>query len=189
MSQCWKAFSFRELHPLTSWQGALPVNPTDCTAPNPHYRLVLPPSLYRGLSPLRFYFLALPLVIDDTNLWHSISEIYTILWCHSMNFLNAPHACPSCCAFWNRNRTSFSKSHCFKNCKCWHFVHKFNTHYYYCYNHFTPPCTMSGTSQLSWYQKGKTRKVKPIWIYQSKRQWVAVASAGPYANLHLAPER
>ena len=31
------------------------------------------------------------------------------------------------------------------------------------------------------------RKVKPIWIYWSKKQWVAVASAGPYANLHLAP--
>jgi len=26
-----------------------------------------------------------------------------------------------------------------------------------------------------------TRKVKPIWIYWSKKQWVAVASAGPYA--------
>jgi len=34
-----------------------------------------------------------------------------------------------------------------------------------------------------------TRKVKPIWIYWSKRQWVAVASAGPYTNLHLAPDR
>jgi len=34
-----------------------------------------------------------------------------------------------------------------------------------------------------------TRKVKPIWIYWSKRQWVAVASAGPYADLHLAPDR
>jgi len=34
-----------------------------------------------------------------------------------------------------------------------------------------------------------TRKVKPIWIYCSKRQWVALASAGPYANLHLAPDR
>ena len=31
-----------------------------------------------------------------------------------------------------------------------------------------------------------TRKVKPIW---SKRQWVAVASAGPYASLYLAPDR
>jgi len=32
-----------------------------------------------------------------------------------------------------------------------------------------------------------TRKVKPkpIWISWSKRQWVAVASAGPYTNLHL----
>ena len=26
-------------------------------------------------------------------------------------------------------------------------------------------------------------------FYWSKRQWVAVASAGPYANLHLAPDR
>ena len=44
-----------------------------------------------------------------------------------------------------------------------------------------------------------TRKVKPIWIvperknqsgfYWSKRQRVAVASAGPYASLHLAPDR
>jgi len=39
------------------------------------------------------------------------------------------------------------------------------------------------------YQKGKTGNVKPIWIYWSKRYWVAVASAGPYANLHLAPDR
>ena len=29
------------------------------------------------------------------------------------------------------------------------------------------------------------RKVKPIWIHWSKRQWVAVAPAGPYANLYL----
>ena len=36
-----------------------------------------------------------------------------------------------------------------------------------------------------------TRKVKPIWtgFYWSKRQWVAVASAGPYASLHIAPDR
>jgi len=34
-----------------------------------------------------------------------------------------------------------------------------------------------------------TRKVKPIWFYWSKRQWEAVASAGPYASLHLAPDR
>jgi len=30
-----------------------------------------------------------------------------------------------------------------------------------------------------------TRKIKPIWIYRSKRQWMTVASAGPYANLLL----
>jgi len=29
--------------------------------------------------------------------------------------------------------------------------------------------TVSGTTQVSQYQKGKTRKVKPIWIYCSKR--------------------
>jgi len=34
-----------------------------------------------------------------------------------------------------------------------------------------------------------TRKVKTIWIYWRKRYWMAVASAGPYANLHLAPDR
>jgi len=44
---------------------------------------------------------------------------------------------------------------------------------------------LSGTTRVSRYQKGKTRKVKPIWIYWSKRQRVALASAGPYANLHL----
>jgi len=42
---------------------------------------------------------------------------------------------------------------------------------------------LSGTTRVSWYQKGKTRKLKPIWIYLSKRQWVAVTSVGPYANL------
>ena len=34
-----------------------------------------------------------------------------------------------------------------------------------------------------------TRKVKPIWICWSKRQWVAVASAGPYASLHFTRDR
>ena len=34
-----------------------------------------------------------------------------------------------------------------------------------------------------------TRKVNQSWFYWSKRQWVAVASAGPYANLHIAPDK
>jgi len=59
---------------------------------------------------------------------------------------------------------------------------------YYYYYHFMAPWTVSGTSQVSRYQKGKTRKLKLIWIY-GMRQWVAVASAGPYANLHLASDR
>ena len=33
-----------------------------------------------------------------------------------------------------------------------------------------------------------TRKVKPIWILLN-RQWVAAASAGLYASLHVAPDR
>ena len=34
-----------------------------------------------------------------------------------------------------------------------------------------------------------TRKANQTGFYWSKRQWVAVASAGPYASLHLAPDR
>jgi len=34
-----------------------------------------------------------------------------------------------------------------------------------------------------------TRKVNQSGLYWSKRQWVAVASAGPYASLHLDPDR
>jgi len=37
--------------------------------------------------------------------------------------------------------------------------------HYYNYNHFRAPWTLSGTTRVSRYQKGKTRKVKPIWIY------------------------
>ena len=44
---------------------------------------------------------------------------------------------------------------------------------------FYGPWTLSGTTWVSRYQMGKT-----IWIYWRKRLWVAVASAGPYANLH-----
>ena len=34
-----------------------------------------------------------------------------------------------------------------------------------------------------------TRKVNQSGFYWSKKQWVAVASAGPYASLHLTPDR
>jgi len=44
--------------------------------------------------------------------------------------------------------------------------------------------SLSVITQLSRYQKGKTNL-----DYLSKRQWVAVASAGPYTNLHLTPKR
>ena len=44
---------------------------------------------------------------------------------------------------------------------------------------------LSGTTQVSRYQKGKNQSG----FYWSKRQWVAVVSAGSYASLHLAPDR
>ena len=31
-----------------------------------------------------------------------------------------------------------------------------------------PSCILSGTTRVSWHQKGKTRKIKPIWIYWNK---------------------
>jgi len=37
-------------------------------------------------------------------------------------------------------------------------------------------------------RKVKPGSLKPIWIYWSKRQWVAVVSAGLYASLHLIPD-
>ena len=40
-------------------------------------------------------------------------------------------------------------------------------------------------TQVSRYQKGKTN----LDFYWNKRQWVAVTSTGPYASLHLAPDR
>ena len=43
----------------------------------------------------------------------------------------------------------------------------------------------SWTARLSQYQKGKNQSG----FYWSKRRWVAVASAGPYASLHLAADR
>jgi len=43
---------------------------------------------------------------------------------------------------------------------------------------------LSRTTRVSRYQKGKTNL-----DFTEGRQWVAVASAGPYASLHLAPDR
>ena len=42
----------------------------------------------------------------------------------------------------------------------------------------------SRTTWVSRYQKGKTNL-----DFTGAREWVAVASAGPYASLHLAPDR
>ena len=58
-----------------------------------------------------------------------------------------------------------------------------HTQLFYCSSGTCPgPPGWAGT------RKVKTRKVKPICIYWSKRQWVAVASTGLYASLHLIPD-
>ena len=44
---------------------------------------------------------------------------------------------------------------------------------------------LSGTTRVSRYQRGKTS----LDFTEAKRRWVAVASAGLYATLHLAPDR
>jgi len=60
------------------------------------------------------------------------------------------------------------------------------------YDYFIILHSFNGLFQDSWvsrHQKSRTILVKPIWNYWSKREWVAVAAAGRYANLHLAPDR
>ena len=57
-------------------------------------------------------------------------------------------------------------------------------------HHYKNRCVHTCTHTFNGPGWAATRKVKPIWIfYWSKRQWVAVVSAGPYASLHLAPDR
>jgi len=78
----------------------------------------------------------------------------------AMQFLSSSQRCLMCCSrqcHYPRWVSSY----------CWLFL----LSYYYCYyyNHFMALWILSGTTRVSWYQKGKTRKVKPIWIYWSKR--------------------
>jgi len=59
-------------------------------------------------------------------------------------------------------------------------------YYYYNYNRFTALWILSRTTWVSRYQKDET-KTNLDFLEQETR--VAVASAGPYANLHLALDR
>ena len=58
-----------------------------------------------------------------------------------------------------------------------------NLLYYYYYYHFTAPWISSGTTQVSRYQKGKMRKVKPIWIYREQEIVSGSGISLLYANL------
>jgi len=58
-----------------------------------------------------------------------------------------------------------------------------HTQPFYCSSEVYPgPPGWAGTRKI------KPGRLKPIWIYWSKRWWVAVASAGIYASLHLIPD-
>jgi len=48
------------------------------------------------------------------------------------------------------------------------------------HNHFTALWILSGITQVSRYQKGKTNL-----DFTEAREWVAMVSVGPYASLHL----
>jgi len=68
---------------------------------------------------------------------------------------------------------------------CKYDEHKQDTHTqpFYCSSGICPgPPGWAGT------RKVKPGRVKPIWIYWSKRQWAEVASVGLYASLHLIPD-
>jgi len=82
---------------------------------------------------------------------------------------------------------SISRMHT-RTCAPTHAFMHAHAHMHACTSILQPSWILSETNWVRQHQKGKTRKVKPIWIYWSKRQWVAVASAGPYANLHLDPD-
>jgi len=63
------------------------------------------------------------------------------------------------------------------------------------HTHYWPSAVMASThTRLTALFPGlpmwaSIRKVKQSGLYWSKRQWVAVESAGPYASLHLAQDR
>jgi len=64
-------------------------------------------------------------------------------------------------------------NYCCCCCCCYYYYYDYYDYYYHYHyhhhHHFTSPWTLSGTTRVSRYQKGKTRKVKPIWIYWSNR--------------------
>jgi len=52
---------------------------------------------------------------------------------------------------------------------CWHIHTHAHTHTHTHSTILRPSWILSGTTQMSWHQRSKTRKVKPIWICWSKR--------------------
>jgi len=92
------------------------------------------------------------------------------------SFLQSPH----CTSKWHLSQ--YALSHAVYS--AWPRLHHTYIHtYIHTYTRLT--ALFPGTTRVSRYQKGKNQSG----FYWSKRQWVAVASAGPYASLHLAPDR
>ena len=64
-----------------------------------------------------------------------------------------------------------------------HAVKHTHTQLFYCSSGICPgPPVWAGTREV------KAGRLKPIWIYWSKRWWLAMAFAGLYASLHLIPD-
>ena len=84
----------------------------------------------------------------------------------------------------NQNKATKITVSLFNLCSSSHNTHTHtHTQPFYCSSGICPgPPGWAGT------RKVKAGKLKPIWIYWSKRQWVTVASAGLYASLHLIPD-
>ena len=87
-------------------------------------------------------------------------------------FHKSASVCRQCCT-----RRTIDLCFAQNACYMWQFCHRLHTHI-----HLTAVCP--GLSRWA-----STRKVKPIRILLKQETAIAVASAGPYASLHLAPVR
>ena len=85
----------------------------------------------------------------------------------------------------SRSTRSFSRNFTWQSHEAWFTNNGRATHTqsFYCSSGICP-----GPPGWSDTRKVKPGRLKPIWIYCSKRQWVTVASAGLYASLHLNPD-
>jgi len=101
--------------------------------------------------------------------WHLLHMVMVTFFVPYLCQLSRHHDVGQAVRFWYcflSNLMIMLAHSCTFNCYCCCCYYNNNYYYYYC---FTTPWTSAGTTQVSWYQRGKTRKVTSIWIYWSKR--------------------